>query len=401
MNKKTILVPAAYAALAIAAIIATALLVLPAIRKPVIAYYGLPDTVREAITALADDPALSGKTKFGIVVLDGSKPLADQIGGKNPRVDVVFAYDGAAAAAAAGKAIVPSEQIRLLMPTAIRGTGTRFGTGYALPLLLDHFEVAYDKEAFARQGSGDPKTLDALLAVARKTAQPGMWPIVCAGGNDRDLLLLVGALADAKYGPEARSRIVTDLREKGDLKSAVTNAELRGTLDALVEWRKTGLLHPEWFRMKDADLMAYMENEYASVALMPFATHRAIPLKTISRFSSIPLPPSKPNTPRELAAPVVVGMLPEYRRPNADATGFLYRLAREEGQTVLSAKTGLAPVNSIVPAQDIQAADVRFWVASSNGPVPDPASAAFDDPAKVAETARDIRAYVEANGTGF
>jgi hypothetical protein len=59
------------------------------------------------------------------------------------------------------------------------------------------------------------------------------------------------------------------------------------------------------------------------------------------------------------------------------------------------------PVNSIVPAEDIQASNVRSWVASSNGPVPDPASAAFADPAKVAETARDIRAYVEANGIGF
>jgi hypothetical protein len=400
MNKNRLLVPAAYAALAIVATLAIALFVLPAIRKPVIAYYGLPETVLEAITALADDPAFSGKTKFGIVVLDGAKPLAEQIGKKN-RVDVVFAYDGAALAAASGTAIVPSEQIRLLMPLAIRATGTRFGTGYAQPILLDHFEVAYDASAFAGKGLGEPKSLDALLAGARETARPGMWPIVCAGGNDRDLLLLVGALVDAKYGPEARAKIVADLREKGSLKQALSNAALRGTLDELIEWRKSGLLHPEWFRMKDADLVAYLEKGYTRVALMPFSTHRAIPLKTISRFASIPFPPSRLNSPRELAAPVVVGMLPAYRRPNAAAAELLYRLAREEGQMVLSAKTGLAPVNSTVPSEDIQAADVRLWVASSSGPVPDPASAAFADPAKVAETARDIRAYVEAEGNGF
>jgi ABC-type glycerol-3-phosphate transport system substrate-binding protein len=400
MYKKKLLIPAGGAAIALLAIAITVLFIAPAFRNPVIAYYRLPANVRAAISALADDPALSGKTKFGVVVLDDSKGLAEQLA-KKPRVDVVFAYDGAAAAECAGKALVPSEQIRLLMPTPIRDVGTRFGVGYALPLLLDHFEVAYDASAFAKAGFGEPKTLGDLIAGAKKTATQGMSPIVCAGGNDRDLLLLVGSVAEAKYGAAAREKIVADLREKGNLRSALGNAELRGTLDTLVEWRKSGLLHTDWFRMKDADLVAYLETGYASVALMPFSTYRAIPLKTLLKFASIPLPPSKLNSPRILSAPTVIGMLPVYRKPDATAADFLYRLAREEGQVILSAKTGLVPVNSIVPAEDIQASNVRSWVASSNGPVPDPASAAFADPAKVAETARDIRAYVEANGIGF
>ena len=400
MNKKKFLIPAIGTFIALLVIAIIFLFIAPALRKPVIAYYRLPANVRAAISALADDPALSGKTKFGIIVLDDSKGLAEQLA-KKPRIDVVFTYDGAAAAATASKTLVPSEQLRLLLPTAIRGAGTRFGVGYALPLLLDHFEVAYDARAFGKAGFGEPKTLGDLITGAKKTAHPGISPIVCAGGNDRDLLLLVGAVAEAKYGLPAHDKIIADLREKGTLKSALSNAELRGTLDTLVDWRKNGILHPEWFRMKDADLAAFLDNEYASVAFMPFSTHRTIPLKTISRFSSISFPPAKLGSARALTAPVIVGLLPSYRKPNAAATEFLYRLVREEGQTILSVNTGLAPVNSIVPAQDIQATDVRLWVASSSGPRPDPASAAFADPAKIAEAARDIRAYIEAGNAAF
>ena len=400
MMKNKFLIPAIGAALAILALATFVFIIAPALRKPVIAYYRLPANVRAAISAFADDPALSGKVKFGIVLLDDSKPLAAQLG-KNPRIDVVFAYDGAAAAETAGMALAPSKQIRLLLPTAIRDTGTRFGVGYALPLLLDHFEVAYDAKAFGKAGLSEPKTLGDLIAGAEKTAHPGLSPIVCAGGNDQDLLLLVGAVAEAKYGLPAHDTIVADLREKGTIQSALANAELRGTLETLVDWRKKGILQPEWYRMKDSDLTAYLDKEYASVAFIPFSTHRTIPLKTISRFTSIPFPPANQGSARALTAPVIVGLLPSYRKPNAAAAEFLYRLVREEGQTILSANTGLVPVNSIVPTQDGQATDVRLWVGSSNGPRPDPANAAFADPAKIAETARDIRAYIESSNAAF
>ncbi len=400
MNKKTILVPAACAALAIVTILATALFVLPAIRKPVIAYYGLPDTVREAFTALADDPALSGKTKFGIVVLDGSKPLAGQIGNRN-RVDVLFAYDGAATAELSGRVIAPSEQIRQLMAPSIQKAGKALNVAYAMPLLLDHFEVAYNSALFGTAGFGEPKRLDELVAAARKTARKGMWPVVCAGANDRDLLMLVGALSEARYGAEARAGIVRDLREKGSFEAALANKALRGTLDELVAWRKDGLLHPEWFRMEARDVIAFMENEYAGVVFMPLSTHRNVPLKTIAKFAGIPFPPIAVGKPREITAPLVVGLLPSYKKPDARAADFLHRLARAEGQTIVSAGTGLAPVNSTAEAQDIQASDVRLWAAASSKPVPDPASDAFADPAKVTATARAIRSYIESNGAGF
>jgi ABC-type glycerol-3-phosphate transport system substrate-binding protein len=400
MNKKQVLAPATGALILILAILATALFILPALRKPVIAYYGLPDNVRGAITALADDPALSGKTKFGIIVLDPAKPLGEQIG-KKPRIDVLFAYDGAAAADIASKALTPSEQIRALMAPAIQQTGKVRATTYGMPLLLDHFEVAYNTALFGKAGFGEPKRLDELVAAARKTARKGMWPVVCAGANDADLLMLVGALSESRYGAESRAGIVRDLREKGSFEAALGNKALKGTLDELIAWRKDGLLHPEWFRMQTKDVIAFMENEYAGIVFMPLSTHRTIPLKTIAKFASIPFPPIAVGVPREITAPVIIGILPSYKKPDARAADFLYRLARAEGQTIISAETGLAPVNSTAEAQDIQASDVRLWAAASGRPVPDPVTDAFADPAKVTATARSIRSYIESNGAGF
>ena len=400
MNKKKLLIPAIGAAIALLALAVTVLFIAPALRKPVIAYYRLPANVRAALSALADDPALSGKTKFGIVVLDDSKGLAEQLA-KKPRVDVVFAYDGAAAAETAGKALAPSEQIKQLMAPAIQQAGKVRSDSYGMPLLLDHFEVAYNKDLFAKAGYAEPKKLDDLVKAAQKTARKGLWPIVCAGANDKDLLMLVGALAEARHGATARAGIVADLREKGSFEAALGNKALRGTLDELVSWRKSGLLHPEWFRMQDKDVSAFMENEYTCVVFMPLSTHRTIPLKTIAKFASIPFPPASVGLPREITAPVVVGVLPSYKKPNATAADFLYRLARAEGQTILSAETGLAPVNSTAETQDIQATDIRVWAAASSRPVPDPATDAFADPAKIAATARSVRAYIEANGAGF
>ena len=369
-------------------------------RTPVIAFYQVPPVVKDAITKVALDPANAGEKRFRIRTLDPAKSLADQIASK-PAIDILFTWDGEDAQSIAAKTIAPAEPVRRLMPSAMRQAGQSGEKIYGLPILLDHFEVAYHKRLFAQAGKNEPETLDELNKAARAIKKPTVWPIVCAGAQDEDLMMLVSTVTEAISGPEGRDQVVAAMKKGQTLKELTKTTALGPALKQLIDWRKQGFLHPEWIRMKNNDITSFMENDYAGIVFMPLSTHRTIPVKIIEKFDSITMPSIQKSTNRCFTMPVLLGMLISRKRPNARASDFLYSLVKEEGQKGLGDATGLAPINSTAEAQDRQATDLRFWAAASNHPAPDIARAAFATSDKRNAFATDVRNYLESNGEGY
>jgi hypothetical protein len=397
MNAKKIALPAAIGAALIMILVIAVILLTP--RKPVIAFYRVPDAIQAAIVKLADDPAY-GKKTIGILMLDPAKDLSAQKKTVK-KANVLFTMDGRAAAEACATAAAPDEKILAQMPSAIRRIGRTDTSAYGLPLLLDHFEFAYGS-AFARQYRLTPASpLDDFLGAAKKSLREGLWPIACAGANDADIVMTVSALAEARFGTESRNAIVRELRADKDFRAVLASTKLKAVLDELVAWRKAGIIHPEWFRMTSDDVIAFMDNGYSEIIFMSLSTHRTIPQRTIARYEGIPFPSATKQTARTLTVPALIGVVVSKKGQNAEANAFLARLASVEGQGTLAALSGLAPVNSTAEARDIQASDVRLWAAASDRPVPDIATDSFVENEKKAQFAKDIRAYIETDGFGY
>jgi hypothetical protein len=308
--------------------------------------------------------------------------------------------------AAPSLASVPETAVRR-SPSALRAAVTAAGERKALPLLVDHFELAYKMDAGSSPDAKAPRSWDGFLAAARSLAARGAPSIILAGGDDRTLLLFTGALLEASAGARALDGLVGTLSRRSDFRASLDApldgaVTLRNALDILVSLRTTGVLHPEWFRMKARDVEAFMKADRAPFVFMALSDHRAIPIQIVRSYASAPFP-SLSGAARPLQAPVWIGAVPD-RLPaerKAGALALLERLLSNPVQKRLGDATGLAPASSTAETLDMQASDVRLWVAASAGAYPGLDRDAFADPAAASSFAAELRAYVEAGGNGY
>jgi hypothetical protein len=367
-------------------------------RKPVLAFYDVPDNVRTAIVSLVKDKSLSGGD-FEIRVLDSSIPLTEQLK-KGRKPDLVITWQGEAARSLSAQAVPVPEDIKKLMPGSIQTAGADGNSVFAVPLLLDSFELAYSKALFGSESKARPTSLQAIEAAARGAKGKSRYPIICAGADDEDLFLLLGALTEAMGGEAAWDQVANAMRSAQALPDLVKKTPLGATVKQLSSWREEGLLHPQWIDMTGADLAAMMANQQPAVVLMTLSRHRTLSPRILDTYESIPFPSGIKAGSRSFTVPVIEGILIG-KRPNAKAKAFIYALAEDEGQRKLTEQTGLAPVNSRVEAQDQQASDVRLWAAASDRLLPELYRASYASTTKRKQLADDIRSYLKTNGTGI
>jgi len=116
------------------------------------------------------------------------------------------------------------------------------------------------------------------------------------------------------------------------------------------------------------------------------------------KYAALAVPPEVKTSSYPLTAPVYTGIRLRNELFADAAEQLLYALVQDDAQKTLSRETGLAPANAKAPVNDKQAYDVRYWAAASRVLVPDPVTAAVDDPARIASFAEEIRAYIRNGG---
>jgi len=387
MNKKRILAILA-GTVALAAIVAFSLM---ATRKPLVVLYGLSDP---AIAAIEREAGPS----FRFMVIGGDKPISARKRDIS-KADLVFMRDGKAASEVGANAVAPDESVLALMPSAMREAGKSGTRRYGLPILFDHFEIDWNVSLIGGRGLAKPNTLTELVKVSNAIKGKNLWPIVCAGGNDEDLLDFAGALVISESGLDAYEQLVTAASEGKPFAELVKSTALKKSLDTLIDWRKSGIIHPEWFRMKSADVQAFMQMDYSCFFAMSLSSHRLLDHKIAEKVLTIDFPTDRKELDRGILAPAIVAIEPRHGMPgNGAAHRFAATLAQGTAQADISGGSGLAPANSNATAADKQADDARFWVAASRKPFPDPATAALSDPSARAALAAAIRQYLEFDG---
>lgn len=371
-----------------------------------IAFYRVPESLKNAIISEAEKAPLAKKPGFRIIPLEDDKSLTSQLN-KNRKIALLFTEDGYAAERLAPISRVTLNEDRRLMPSAMRSSGTSlFPQGkdissYALPILIDHLELIYHKKTFEQ--ITPPEVFSEIESRAQqiKENKGFLWALSCAGGNDEDLLAFVGAVYLSQHGDQDYRLFVEALRGNPVLTDLLATTKLKETLTLLTQWKDKMILHPEWYNFTRQDIEDFMWMQRAPMAVISLSHHRAIANSTLQNYDSTTFPTHSDNPDRLIIAPVYVGLRPNPRLDDVVSTDFLRSLITNSVQERLASQTGFSPVNSTAQTRDKQASDLRLWAARSRRPVPDPFTASLDNPFHRMQLAKALREYLMARGTGY
>ena len=268
-----------------------------------------------------------------------------------------------------------------------------------MPILLDHYELAYSKNVINQLDNNIPTSFSAFVEYLEDAKPYVFSPFFCNGGNDRIVAALVGSIILANGGKPAYINFIEELRSGTEFDTLLDvdlgkGLTLRYVLETLKTWPEKGYIHPAWYNANGSDLLYFADTNQIGVFFTSLQEHREIPYDIISRFESFLMAPTYSSLEYGIIAPAISVMLIS---DNANAKRYIEAFFTEQAQEQLSYKTKLAPVNSRTQAYDRQADDVRFWAASCPaGALPDVYLAAFQrKPEALKQFSESVRNFVK------
>lgn len=362
-------------------------------RKPVAAFYGIPESTQNGITAVLQQTHTRRNKRslpYEIVTLNDAVDLKTALkSAKKP--DILFINNGLnadyAVSISAAKKTGFDTGILDGMTTSIKNSApSAKGLITGVPLLIDNYEVDVQLESFTKSGVGSVTVWNDITKLAGKVRTNSVIPILFPAENDESLINLFGALVESTSGVHAWNSMVqklialsesgnTTFSAYGELVNQMNqpDGELFGAVSLIQSWKKDGLIPNNISQISFKDITAYMSANLTPIAFMTLSQHRTIEYKTISKFSSIYYPSVNSDAERYFTAPVILAVPLSKDKVAHNSV----RLLSNSMQTQLCSRTGLAPVQANCSTPDKQSDDVRYWVAASNKPLPTLSDAAF------------------------
>lgn len=253
------------------------------------------------------------------------------------------------------------------MPTTIKKSALVKNEKMVLPILLDHFEIAYYR-TYKNQASLElPQNYAELLEYLRNVKSFAEYPLICTGKNDDELLGFISVMATSILSNVEYDDLVAKLSKAVSVNADLPE-ELIRILDEIKMLQKTGLIHPLWFQATEKDINFLMKDHKLGAICMSLSEHRQKEFVLIKYYDVLPFPQNNDKKKHYLVAPEIC-VVPLKVKP--DVSRILETFVVDETQKELSDATKLAPTTSRSEAHDSQSSDVRFWAASYEaGPVP-------------------------------
>lgn len=348
-----------------------------------IAFYQIPENTQKHIEAELLS-ITEGKVKFH--TLKSSKPLSEK---EAHKYHMIITYNSRTAINI-GPEPVPDNAIKYL-PTKIQLSTYQDGKNYALPFLLDHYELALYTTYKTQLGLSDISDFESFKDYLEKIKETADFPLIAIGSDDNELIGFVSAMAQSIYGVNEYFDICQEFN-KAQARGDVIPYRIRVVLDEIKELENLGLLHKNWLNANIKDVIFLMEQHQLGAFVTYLSTQRQIPYVLIKYYNSY-LFPQHNSTAFGVIAPEIVALKMESDK-NVDL--IFEKLISNQVQTNLSKKTMLAPTAAIAESSDIQSDNVRYWCAAANGgPVPDFQKASFIGPDRLHEYADKIREYLK------
>lgn len=353
--------------------------------RPTAAFYGISESNQEKIAKVLQFTASKKKGRFlpfNIVTLDTSVSLENAL--KKQKADIVFVNRGKNSDFAAARAVKKHTtfDIELLrgMTTSVRKTAFVSDEKVAaVPLLLDNYELDVHTEKFNSSNIKVLNTLDDLEKLAWITKSSTPSPIIFPGGDNDFLINIFGALVEAVSGKSACIEGKEKLEKLIDSGKANYNSytetlkELFAdgnayseTFKLLRNWSQKEILTKNVYQINVRDMKIFMQSEIVTAAFQSLSEHRTFERPVIAKYTSVYIPAETETSVRFFTSPVILGIS---LSKDKIARAAIEKLSNEF-QSQLSFATGLAPVQANCSVPDVQADDVRYWVAASDEPLP-------------------------------
>ncbi|MBQ0040236.1 MAG: hypothetical protein KBS64_07415 [Treponema sp.] len=419
MKKKKIIIIAS--AIVLAAAIALTCILL-AVRKSnrtiKVVFYNLPESHVGAITEILDrHDKLNEDFSFVYIKLDQDRPLDAQA----KKTDIVFTYMGLAADKAVASLGEKNMELAAFDQSFLAGTsmtsaslamekpGVKEGKPSQVPLLYDGYELLLSISSMSRAQMEMISSWNDLETFARKSKDTCVSGFAFAGADADSLLGFITAMVEAFDGSEACDLVAKTISEHtgsmdGILEYLAKEGQpLNETMNRLARWKKEGLLNTEVLSFDKDTLIEVAEKYNTAVLIMPLSEHRRISSTMAKYYTTLPIhtnetsfyfPSMRWMNTRALVSPVtaMISMTKDNAKKEAVKT-----LVLTDSQEYISRKSGIAPTLANCRITDMQADDIRFWIAATSKPVMPLGLSAFDDKAKKEEFAQAVRNYIIKN----
>lgn len=279
-----------------------------------------------------------------------------------------------------------------------------------LPLLLDHYEMAYLTKARERAEVDFPSDFEEYMAYLFAMKNQVFVPFFTEGKDDDTLLGLISVQAEALCGTEGYKKLVSLINKYGNFyqvweqeigysSTLGTSITLKYIMDGLAAYVPNDLSIANWTNATAKDVKTYASEKQIGVLFSSLSNHRKMDVKIMREYEADRMPVLSVKEDHCLIAPAVCVVNLSAASKKEIAEEILQSLVSDENQSYLSDETKLAPVNSRCRAFDVQADDVRYLAAiAPSGPAPDIANACFQtDMAKKTKFVEEIRKYLSGN----
>lgn len=366
-----------FVAILILVLLTTVLFLLFKQRTITVAFRDVPESVQSAVTQQLqlllnqlDEKAGKSKSTFRLETINypSNTPVQQQLRQK-PKVDLLICQAGLVADAATAyaferKAGVSNSILNTMPQTVAESAKQSNSLVAAIPLLIDHYE----------------------LAVSTSSDQ---LPFIFAGGHDSTLLALAGAIAEAAYGTETAKQLAKDATNL----AAKEITTLQNVAKILAQGITSQQIPQFCLNLLQEEVAVYMSNTTPEKVFMPLSFHRTLPYESLRRHKSTFMPSNQQS--RSFTAPITYAIPLTSRGKTAKTIETLLQmLTGSECQGQLANATGLAPVHATASTPDVQADDLRYWIAASNPPLPPLDKAAFATERQAADFADAFRSMV-------
>lgn len=350
-----------------------------------IAFYQIPENVR---TQIEQQIAVRENSKIKFYILDGTKPMPSNA---SKKFSIVFAYNSKSLIDLKPKNV--SAKTADFLPTKIKySTVMHNSANYALPVLLDHFELAVYRTYKNQLGLSVPETLEQFTTYLEAVKEKAEFPLIAIGSDDNELFGFISTFAQSMYGAEKYQKLCAELYKSQGALSELPD-DLCRVLDEIKKLQNQGLINPGWINATKTDI-EFLMKEHKLGALATFlSTHRSLSYVLVKYYDACIFPQKEVHQEFGIIAPEICAAV---LKNESQSQKILSYLILQEVQTELSAKTMLAPTASVAESSDSLSDDVRFWAAASPaGPLPSLKEAAFISPERVHSYADKIREYLK------
>lgn len=348
-----------------------------------IAFYQIPENTQKQIE---NELALLTDQKLKFHTIDPAKPLTEK---DAHRHHIIFTYNSRTAINVAPEN-VPDTAIKNL-PTQIQLSVYNQNTYYALPVLLDHYEIALYSTYRNQLNLSEPSSFDQFKEYLKAVKEAADFPLVAIGSDDNELMGFVSAMVQSTYGANEYFDICVEFN-KAQSRGEDIPYRIRVVLDEIKELENEGLLHKNWLNANLNDIIFLMQQHQLGCFATYLSTQRQVPYVLIKYYDSY-LFPQHDSPASGVIAPELCALK---MKDSKTVDNIFEKLVSNKVQTSLSKQTMLAPAAAIAESNDVQSDNVRYWCsASRGGPIPDLQNASFISYSHLHDYAERIRAYLK------